>query len=104
MNAAVDEYHKLAENAAHCDYGFHVIVTDPTEEQMKVELPRLVERGITSVKVGVSLISRSKNDDRDSVLLFSDLYDLPGIEAHRQSNPRLSVLGEKRRRYYNGAL
>ena len=52
MNAAVDEYHKLADNVAHCDYGFHVIVTDPTEEQMKVELPKLVQRGITSVKVG----------------------------------------------------
>ena len=51
MNAAVDEYHELAKGAAMCDYGFHVIVTDPNEEQMKVELPKLVERGITSVKV-----------------------------------------------------
>ncbi|KAH8117262.1 dihydropyrimidinase [Phellopilus nigrolimitatus] len=51
MNAAVDEYHKLATGAALCDYGFHVIVTDPTEEQMKIELPKLVERGITSVKI-----------------------------------------------------
>lgn len=51
MNTAVDEYHTLADNAAVCDYGFHVIVTDPTEEQMKVELPKLVQRGITSVKV-----------------------------------------------------
>lgn len=51
MNAAVDEYYGLAKGHAMCDYGFHVIVTDPTEEQMREELPRLVQRGITSVKV-----------------------------------------------------
>ena len=55
MNEAVDEYHELAANAAYCDYGFHVIVTDPSEEQMRVELPRLLERGITSIKVGIIL-------------------------------------------------
>ena len=51
MQAAVDDYHELATDNALCDYSFHVIVTDPSEEQMHVELPRLIEQGITSVKV-----------------------------------------------------
>lgn len=51
MQAAVDDYHKLATDNALCDYSFHVIVTDPSEEQMHVELPKLIEQGVTSVKV-----------------------------------------------------
>lgn len=48
MQAAVDAYHELATGNAVCDYGFHVIVTDPSEEQMHVELPKLMADGITS--------------------------------------------------------
>lgn len=51
MQAAVDAYHDLATNNAVCDYSFHVIVTDPSEEQMHTELPKLIEQGITSVKI-----------------------------------------------------
>ncbi|KPV76720.1 uncharacterized protein RHOBADRAFT_51721 [Rhodotorula graminis WP1] len=51
MLKAVDAYHELATGNAVCDYSFHVIVTDPSEEQMHVELPKLVEDGITSVKI-----------------------------------------------------
>ncbi|GAA5894967.1 uncharacterized protein JCM6883_002274 [Sporobolomyces salmoneus] len=51
MQAAVDDYHKLATDNALCDYSFHVIVTDPSEEQMHVELPKMIEQGITSVKI-----------------------------------------------------
>ena len=51
MLKAVDAYHELATGNAVCDYSYHVIVTDPNEEQMHVELPKLVEDGITSVKI-----------------------------------------------------
>ncbi|BGP02763.1 Phenylhydantoinase [Rhodotorula toruloides ATCC 204091] len=51
MQSAVDAYHDLATNNAVCDYSFHVIVTDPSEEQMHTELPKLIEQGITSVKI-----------------------------------------------------
>lgn len=50
MKSAVDEYHRLAQ-PSHCDYGFHVIVTNPTEIQMTKELPSLVRDGITSIKI-----------------------------------------------------
>lgn len=51
MQEAVDAYHELAGGNALCDYSFHVIVTDPSENAMKVELPSLIEQGITSVKI-----------------------------------------------------
>ena len=51
---AVADYHELSNAHALCDYGFHLIVTDPTHEQMHVELPKLVAEGITSIKVPIS--------------------------------------------------
>lgn len=51
MQEAVDAYHELATGNALCDYSFHVIVTDPTDLAMNVELPSLIEQGITSCKI-----------------------------------------------------
>lgn len=51
MQAAVDAYHQLATGNAVADYSFHVIVTDPSKEQMHGELPSLIEQGITSIKI-----------------------------------------------------
>jgi dihydropyrimidinase len=48
----VKAYRALAnEQGAYSDYGFHVIVTDPTEKVLAEELPWLVEQGITSLKI-----------------------------------------------------
>lgn len=49
---ALTAYHAKAEGNAFCDYGFHVILTNPTEAVLEDELPRLVaEEGISSVKL-----------------------------------------------------
>lgn len=49
---ALEAYHKKATGNSYCDYGFHVIVTNPTEKVLEDELPRLVqEEGISSVKL-----------------------------------------------------
>jgi dihydropyrimidinase len=62
MKAAVDDYHKLATNNALCDYSFHVIVTDPTYQQMHEEMLGLMESGITSVKIYSTYPALQLND------------------------------------------
>ncbi len=49
----VAKYHAVARNyGSYADYGFHVIITDPTEEVLEKELPVLArEGGITSMKL-----------------------------------------------------
>ena len=47
----VDEYHTRAKNQSYCDYGFHLILTNPTPGIMSKEIPLLIERGITPVKL-----------------------------------------------------
>jgi dihydropyrimidinase len=40
-----------AEGLSYCDYGFHLILTNPTLSIVEQELPIMVEQGITSVKL-----------------------------------------------------
>jgi dihydropyrimidinase len=49
--AVVDDYAKCAAEKAVIDYGFHLIVADPTEHALNIELKEVVRRGITSFKV-----------------------------------------------------
>lgn len=49
---ALRAYHKKADGNSYCDYGIHMILTNPNEEVLENELPLLVEKeGITSVKI-----------------------------------------------------
>ncbi len=51
LRAAVRDYHQRAEGRAHVDHAFHLIVSDPTEEVLKHELPQLIAEGYTSFKI-----------------------------------------------------
>jgi dihydropyrimidinase len=48
---AVEAYYDLADGKTHCDYSFHAIISDPTDEVVDKELAELVNFGVTSVKV-----------------------------------------------------
>src|SRR6267142_1929189 len=51
LRAAVQDYHHRAEGRAHVDHAFHLIVSDPTEDVLKHELPELIAEGYTSFKI-----------------------------------------------------
>ncbi len=51
LRAVLVDYHTRAKTKAVIDYGFHLIISDPTETVMKDELPELIRNGYTSFKV-----------------------------------------------------
>lgn len=51
LRAAVADYHHRAEGRAHVDYAFHLIVSDPTPQVLREELPALIAEGYTSFKI-----------------------------------------------------
>ena len=51
LRASVTDYHKEADGKCFADYGFHLIITDPSASVLGQELPALVEDGYTSFKV-----------------------------------------------------
>ena len=44
LRRVVDDYHRLASQKAHIDYGFHLILGDPSPEILATELPELVDK------------------------------------------------------------
>jgi dihydropyrimidinase len=47
----VEDYSARAKSKAVIDYGFHMIVSDATDEVVNVQLPQIIRRGMTSFKV-----------------------------------------------------
>jgi len=62
LRAAVDDYHRRAEGRAHVDHAFHLIVSDPTEQVLKEELPALIAEGYTSFKIYMTYDDLKLND------------------------------------------
>jgi len=51
LRAAVEDYHRRVGQKPVIDYAFHMIVTDPTPEVLRDELPALIAEGYTSFKI-----------------------------------------------------
>jgi dihydropyrimidinase len=56
------EWQERAEGRAVCDYGFHAILSDPSEAAL-ADLPALVAEGVSSVKVFTAYPGRLYTDD-----------------------------------------
>lgn len=59
----VSDYHAAAERGAIIDYGFHMIVADPTEATLK-QIPELVRSGHASIKVFMTYDRLRLDDER----------------------------------------
>jgi dihydropyrimidinase len=51
VTATVADYHECARTKAVIDYGFHLIIGEPTDKVLNEELPAAIKGGITSFKV-----------------------------------------------------
>lgn len=62
LRASVVDYHKEADGQSYCDYGFHLIISDPSPSVLGQELPALVADGYTSFKVFMTYDDLVLND------------------------------------------
>ena len=79
LREVVDDYHERAGPKAHIDYGFHLVVGDPTPKVLTKELPELIEEGCTSIKIFLTY-EGLKLDDYE-VLTVLDLARREGVLA-----------------------
>jgi len=73
LRDVVADYHRRAEGRAFVDYGFHLIVSDPTEAVLREELPDLVARGCPSLKVYMTYDALKLSDRQ-----LLDVFDAAG--------------------------
>jgi dihydropyrimidinase len=105
LTAALDDYHRRAEGQAVIDYAFHLIVSDPTPNVLGQELPAVLKRGHTSIKVYMTYEAMRLSDrqildvfetarrERAIVLIHAENHDMLGwladrLEADGRVEPR----------------
>jgi dihydropyrimidinase len=62
LREAVTDYHRKADGNSLLDYGFHLIISDPTPAVLGQELPALIADGYTSVKIFMTYDDLVLND------------------------------------------
>ncbi|MCQ4634937.1 dihydropyrimidinase [Shinella sp. CPCC 100929] len=108
LRASVMEYHREADGNALADYGFHLIISDPTPSVLGQELPSLVDEGYSSFKVFMTYDDLVLTD-RQLLEVFESartcgalvMVHCEGYDAIRFMTERLERAG-KTAPYYHG--
>ena len=92
----LEAYHGKARGQSYCDYGFHFILTNPTQHIVNEELPVLVQReGISSVKLYMTY-EPMKLEDR-AILDIMMAARLLGITTmiHAENSDMIALITER---------
>lgn len=91
----VADYHRRAAEKAVIDYGFHLILSDPTEHALQHDLPTLIRDGITSFKVYMTY-ERLKIDDYQ-LLDVLEVADREGalVMVHAENNDMIRWIARR---------
>jgi dihydropyrimidinase len=95
LAAIVADYHERAGPKAHIDYGFHLIVGDPSPDILRKEVPKLIADGCTSIKIYLTY-EGLKLDDYE-VLNVLDVARAEGamVMVHAENDACIRWLTEK---------
>jgi dihydropyrimidinase len=64
LRSAVTDYHAKAERQCYTDYGFHLVIADPTPQVLGQELPALILDGFPSFKVFMTYEGLALTDEQ----------------------------------------
>ena len=91
----IADYAKLAREKAVIDYGFHLILANPDEAALTVDLPEAIRNGITSLKVYMTY-DKLKLDDYQ-LLDVLDLADREGalVMLHAENHDMIRWIAQR---------
>ncbi len=95
LRAVVDDYHARARRKAHIDYGFHLIVGDPTPDVLSKELPALIEQGCTSIKLYLTYEGLKLDDHEVLTVLALARREGVMIMVHAENDACIRWLTER---------
>jgi len=92
----LEEYHAVSRDQSYCDYGFHFILTNPTAEILRDELPVMAAKeGITSVKLYMTYDAMKLNDREILNILFSCKALGMTTMIHAESHDMIALIIER---------
>lgn len=93
--AVIADYSRLAREKAVIDYGFHLILANPDETALTVDLPEAIRNGITSLKVYMTY-DKLKLDDYQ-LLDVLELADREGalVMLHAENHDMIRWLAQR---------
>ncbi|MEM6943133.1 MAG: dihydropyrimidinase [Pseudomonadota bacterium] len=95
VTETLDLYDSRAEGRSYIDYGYHLIVADPTPEVLAHEMPAAFARGVTSFKVFVTY-ELMKIDDRQflDILTVAKMHGAVTM-VHAENNAMIDWMSER---------
>ena len=95
VRAAVEDYHERARGKAVIDYAFHLIVSDPSEHVLEVELPQLIRSGYTSFKIYMTYDDLKLNDRQILDVLALARRERALVMVHAENTDVIAWLTDK---------
>lgn len=97
MNLAtvVADYHELARKGAVVDYGFHMILADPTEETLALHVPELVRSGHSSLKVFMTYDRLKVDDEKLLDVLWTARQNRAFVCVHAENHGMIAWMGKR---------
>ena len=95
LRQVVQEYHERARPHAVIDYGYHLIVSDPTEQVLGQELPALIRDGFTSFKVYMTYERLRLSDHQMLEVLALARREGALVMVHAENEDMIRWLSEK---------
>jgi dihydropyrimidinase len=95
LRACVEDYHRKAAGKALIDYGFHLIVSDPTPSVLNQELPALFGDGCTSFKVFMTYDDLVLNDRQLLEVFAVARREKALVMVHAEGYDTIKYLTEK---------
>jgi dihydropyrimidinase len=92
---AVADYHNRANGNAVIDYAFHLIISDPTPAVLGQELPALIRRGHTSLKVYMTYEALHLSDSQILGVFAVAKEERAIVLIHAENHEILTWLTEK---------
>ncbi len=91
---AVRAYHERAAGKAFIDYGFHLIISDPTQQALEHELPKLIAEGCTSFKIYTTYDSLKLSDRQTLEVLSLARREGALVMVHAENSDSISWMTE----------
>jgi dihydropyrimidinase len=95
LRKVVDDYMVLARRGAIIDYSFHMIISDPTDQVIRRELPSLVKEGHASIKLFMTYDKLKVDDEKLLDVLLAARENTALVCVHAENHGLIAWMSKR---------